>query len=204
MMDPVVRFRRPLVFGLAAVVLFAASLTVEGASLDERISACAGCHGEDGNSQTENIPSLAGQPQFFLLMQLVLMREGVRRDLGWLFNTTNLASVRDIEPYPLVGGSVLNFGLPDLAGHTVSSIDVVAVERLLRRAIWDFEPRLVRSSVKVRLGLDREQMNHNAMSFDIEAMMWAQPLPLRLFLRTEIDLETGNVQVAELPGGDRG
>ena len=33
-------------------------------------------------------------------------------------------------------------------------------------------------------------MNHNAMLFDIEAELWAQPLPLRLFLRTEIDLET--------------
>jgi cytochrome c553 len=82
MMDPVVRFRRPLAFGLAAVVLLAASLTTEGASLDERVSACAGCHGEDGNSRTENVPSLAGQPQFFLLMQLVLMREGVRRADG--------------------------------------------------------------------------------------------------------------------------
>jgi cytochrome c553 len=81
MIDPVIRFR-PLVFALAAVVLFAASLAAEGASLDERVSACAGCHGEDGNSRTENIPSLAGQPQFFLLMQLVLMREGVRRADG--------------------------------------------------------------------------------------------------------------------------
>lgn len=75
----VVRFRRPLVFGLAAAMLFAASLAVDAASLAERVRACAACHGEDGNSRTENIPSLAGQPQFFLLMQLVLMREGVRR-----------------------------------------------------------------------------------------------------------------------------
>jgi cytochrome c553 len=48
-------------------------------ALAERIAQCAGCHGEDGNSRMENIPSLAGQPAFFVLNQLFLMREGVRR-----------------------------------------------------------------------------------------------------------------------------
>jgi type VI secretion system protein ImpF len=45
--------------------------------------------------------------------------------------------------------------------------------------------------------VDKEKMSHNAMRFDIEAELWAQPLPLRLFLRTEIDLESGSVQVSE-------
>lgn len=73
---------RPLACGLAAAALLALSAATHGASLNERVSACAGCHGEDGNSRTEKIPSLAGQPRFFLLMQLVLMREGVRRADG--------------------------------------------------------------------------------------------------------------------------
>ena len=47
--------------------------------MQERIEQCGGCHGEDGNSKLENIPSLAGQPAFFTLNQLVLMREGVRK-----------------------------------------------------------------------------------------------------------------------------
>jgi cytochrome c553 len=55
-----------------------ASLAAE-TSLQERIEQCAGCHGEDGNSRMENIPSLAGQPEFFVLNQLFLMREGVRK-----------------------------------------------------------------------------------------------------------------------------
>jgi type VI secretion system protein ImpF len=40
------------------------------------------------------------------------------------------------------------------------------------------------------------------MCFTIEAELWAQPLPLRLFLRTELDLETGEVKVAEVAGND--
>ena len=41
-------------------------------------ASCTSCHGEDGNSKIANIPSLAGQPEFFILNQLFLMREGVR------------------------------------------------------------------------------------------------------------------------------
>src|SRR5688500_544680 len=48
----------------------------DGANLAKQ---CGACHGEDGNSRQPEIPSLAGQPEFFLLNQLVLMREGVRR-----------------------------------------------------------------------------------------------------------------------------
>jgi len=41
---------------------------------------CAGCHGENGISQTENIPSLAGQPDQFLQWQLVFFRAGSRKN----------------------------------------------------------------------------------------------------------------------------
>jgi len=44
----------------------------------ERLELCSSCHGAGGNSKTEKIPSIAGQPEFFLLNSLVLIREGVR------------------------------------------------------------------------------------------------------------------------------
>jgi type VI secretion system protein ImpF len=131
------------------------------------------------------------------------LRDCVRRDLTWLFNATNLAAVENLEGYPEVLRSVLNYGMPDLAGRTASSVDTRALEQLLRQVIWDFEPRLIKRSVKVRILTDDRVMNHNSMSFDIEAELWAQPLPLRLFLRTEIDLENGGVNVQDLGGQGR-
>lgn len=125
------------------------------------------------------------------------LRDSVLRDLASLFNTTNLATLEDLSEYPETARSVLNFGLPDLAGHTKSGVDIPKLERLLRQAIWDFEPRLIRNSVQVRLLIDEEQTGHNNMIFVIEAQLWAQPLPLRLYLRTEIDLEDGDVRVSE-------
>lgn len=70
---------QPLAFVLAAAVLCARTAFGQGMPIDEWIKLCSGCHGEDGNSKIENVPSLAGQPEFFMLNQLVLMREGVRR-----------------------------------------------------------------------------------------------------------------------------
>ncbi|HEY2902240.1 MAG TPA: type VI secretion system baseplate subunit TssE [Polyangia bacterium] len=131
------------------------------------------------------------------------LRECVRRDLTWLLNTTNLASLQNLSDYPEVAQSVVNFGMPDLAGHTASSVDLRALERLLSKVIFDFEPRLLKNTVKIVLLNDEQKMNHNAMCFDIEAELWAQPLPLRLFLRTEIDLENGGVNVSDLGSAGR-
>ena len=75
---PIVQAWRPRALGLAAVLVVAAP-AAPAATLAERIALCSGCHGEDGNSKIEKIPSLAGQPAFFVLNSLFLMREGVRK-----------------------------------------------------------------------------------------------------------------------------
>jgi cytochrome c553 len=46
----------------------------------EKAELCAACHGEGGISQTENIPSLAGQPDQFIQWQLVFFRGGSRKN----------------------------------------------------------------------------------------------------------------------------
>jgi type VI secretion system protein ImpF len=40
-------------------------------------------------------------------------------------------------------------------------------------------------------------MNHNALSFEIEGDLWAQPVAVPLLLRTDLDLESGKVHVAQ-------
>ena len=50
------------------------------AAIKEKAEPCSGCHGENGISQTENIPSLAGQPDQFIQWQLVFFRSGARKN----------------------------------------------------------------------------------------------------------------------------
>lgn len=70
---------RPLILGSAAGIFCIGLACAQGMPLAERLVLCSACHGEDGNSRMPNIPSLAGQPEFFVLNQLFLMREGVRK-----------------------------------------------------------------------------------------------------------------------------
>jgi type VI secretion system protein ImpF len=94
--------------------------------------------------------------------------------------------------------SVINFGLPALSGQTASMIEVPDLERAIRQAILDFEPRILPESLQVR-ALENDAMDHhNVIGVEISGQLWAQPLPLELLVRTEIDLETGQVEVADL------
>jgi type VI secretion system protein ImpF len=44
------------------------------------------------------------------------------------------------------------------------------------------------------------QMGQKSLSFRIEGDLWAQPLPIHLFIRSDLDLETGEVSVKEVGG----
>ncbi|MBR0990908.1 cytochrome c4 [Bradyrhizobium japonicum] len=72
---------RAIRFGiLSATLLFLPAQAADNSAIKEKASVCAGCHGENGVSQTENIPSLAGQPDQFLQWQLVFFRAGSRKN----------------------------------------------------------------------------------------------------------------------------
>jgi type VI secretion system protein ImpF len=45
---------------------------------------------------------------------------------------------------------------------------------------------------------NRQLDHHNQISFRISGQLWAQPVPLELLLQTEIDLETGAVEIKDL------
>jgi type VI secretion system protein ImpF len=125
------------------------------------------------------------------------LREFVRRDLAALMNSTHLAAVQDLGDYPEAERSTLNYGIPDFAGQPASSIDRAALARRIRKAILDFEPRLIASSLKVESVADPEEKRPNALHFDIDGEMWADPTPLRLRLRTDLSLEDGEAKVTE-------
>lgn len=125
------------------------------------------------------------------------LRECVLRDLTWLLNCERMDSHEDLEEFPHVRESVLNFGIPALSGSTLSGVDIAELERQIRQAIWDFEPRILRNTVEVRGVVDEYLMSKKSLSFEIEGELWAQPVPLRLFLRTELDLDTGTVTIED-------
>ena len=152
---------------------------------------------------TDNEPERRAESRDLRVLSPQRLRESVRRDLTWLFNCVHLAAAKDLTGLPEVERSTLNFGLPDLSGKPASSVDSGALEKLIRKAIWEFEPRLVKQTVRVKLVPDKNSFGPNALCVLIEAELWAQPLPLRLFLRTDLNLETGEVAVSDVTGDVR-
>ena len=47
-------------------------------NIGDKMPTCLACHGETGQSQTDNVPSLGAQTSPYSLIQLVLFREGIR------------------------------------------------------------------------------------------------------------------------------
>jgi type VI secretion system protein ImpF len=132
------------------------------------------------------------------VLSISQLRNCVLRDLSWLLNAVHLEAVADLEPYPEIRRSVLNYGLPSLSGRVATGFSIKDTERAIRQAIIDFEPRLIPDSVMIKSDSDTKKLDmHNVVSFRIEAQLWAQPAPVELTLHTDMDLENGQCKVAE-------
>ena len=121
----------------------------------------------------------------------------VKRDLDWLLNASQYSPQEDLDDYPEIKQSVLNYGLPDLTGKTAAGLDLRNMERLLKKAILNFEPRIIRRTLDVRIVADETLFSHNAITYEIEGELWSEPVPLHMHLRTEFELENGLVSVVD-------
>ena len=125
------------------------------------------------------------------------LRQAGLRDLSWLLNAVQPLGKQGVDA-PYAAESVLNYGLPPLSGQLASKVDVPSVEQALREAILRYEPRILEHSLSVK-AVDGGAMldAHNIIEFEIRGFLWAQPIPLELLLRTQLDLEAGQVKVRD-------
>ena len=145
---------------------------------------------------TDDEPSKSHEAPERRVISKSRLRRAVLRDLAWLFNATKPSSL-GLGPH--VRRSVVSYGLPALSGRAASSLDVNELERSIRQAILDFEPRILPETLEVRaIPLPNALDHHNILGVEIAGELWAQPVPLELLVRTEIDLETGRVEIADL------
>ncbi|WP_306544634.1 type VI secretion system baseplate subunit TssE [Malikia spinosa] len=152
---------------------------------------------------TDEAPGCQVEPAESGLASQSRLRAAVLRDLGWLMNATRPGAAESLEAWPEARRSVLNYGLPALGGQTSSTLDLQALERAIREAILRFEPRLLADTLEVEADADALFQQHgldghNRVSLRISGQIRAQPMPLELLLRTEWDLETGQVSLSEL------
>ena len=64
--------------GTGAILAVVAGFPVCAQSLQERMPTCFECHGEKGQSQLPEVPSLGAQPALYTLVELVMFRDKLR------------------------------------------------------------------------------------------------------------------------------
>ncbi len=143
-----------------------------------------------------SVPNKQLEPPERRALSRAKLRECVLRDLTWLFNSLSLDASQDLDPFPCVSDSVLNYGLPSFAGAMISSIDPLQAAEQLRRAVERFEPRLRSVHVRPTTPVHEAPRDSGAvLEFTIEADLWGQPVAQRMELTTRIDTLSGDISV---------
>ena len=75
---------------------------------------------------TDTEPDVKVESRAQRVLSINRLKRSVLRDLAWLLNSGNLEMTEDLEPFPEVSNSVLNYGVLDLAGSAASSTDIRA------------------------------------------------------------------------------
>ena len=130
------------------------------------------------------------------------MRDIVQRDLAYLLNTTSIEDRIERERHPQAAASTVNFGVPPLAGTFLASRQWNDIERMIRQAITDFEPRLIPDSLVVSPRQGDEASGHrNVLAFEVRGLVYMDPYPLEFMVQSSLDLETSEIQITSMRSG---
>jgi len=148
---------------------------------------------------TDDEPGKREESRGQRIISLQRYKAGVLRDLDWLFNTVGhfpdervgAVTFGDFEE---AFHSVINFGIRQLYGRLAP--DIEEIEKQLLDALITFEPRINRRTLKVEVKIER-----NILSIELTGELWVNPLPEKLFIKTELDLESSECKTKEASHG---
>jgi type VI secretion system protein ImpF len=123
------------------------------------------------------------------------LRATVRRELAWLLNTTNLNAAIDLDDYPEVQTSVLNYGVPDMTGKPLTRRLILQRGREIRAAIRAFEPRIDEKSLIVDPAESTDRLN--SFTYVIKGDVSSAVAALPVKFRTDVEADTGAATVRE-------
>jgi type VI secretion system protein ImpF len=152
------------------------------------------------DTDTASVQPDGNQLRFFSVPRIerfneAALRTTVRRELNWLLNTTNLGATQDLDPYPEVKTSVLNFGVPDMAGKLLQRRVVQTRAKDIRDAIKAFEPRIDPKRLDVEAQVLKEKPN--AVTYVIRGDVTSAVNALPVMFKTDVEIDTGATTVRE-------
>jgi type VI secretion system protein ImpF len=146
---------------------------------------------------TDNAPTVQKETREERVIDIKRLRDIIQRDLSWLLNTTDNRNIIDAKKYPYASKSVINYGLGEVSGQYTNQKRAEMIRDSIREAIIKYEPRIHAGSIDVQLRAEQAKREF-VITFDIIADMWAQPMPLELYLRSEVDVTTGHLDLTRM------
>ena len=141
---------------------------------------------------TDEAPEQRTETRQHRVIDLGQLREIIKRDLSWLLNTNSIEGTFDASLHPNVARSVLNYGVVEVAGEYSTEAKAEMIRKSIIKAITIHEPRIIPGTTAVEMRRE-EKTSQAIVSFDIHADMWAQPVPIELYLRSKVDITSGEV-----------
>lgn len=144
---------------------------------------------------TDDEPDQTEESRNQRVISLSRYKRGVLRDLEWLFNASAHLPVEGrrqfrLRDYPDAYRSVINFGTRQLCGLLAPHME--ELEQELCEAVQLFEPRIINHTLTVKATLQRHMV-----SIEMVGELWADPIPEKLFIKTSIDVETGQCSLGD-------
>ncbi|MDX2114718.1 MAG: type VI secretion system baseplate subunit TssE [Planctomycetota bacterium] len=134
------------------------------------------------------------------------------RDLELLLNTSRPRERERMASFPHAAGSIVNYGLPALAGTFAVTRNPDYLAEVIREAIERFEPRIIPESLVVR-AIARESEDSGddsggsassgpeSLMFEVECEFCPLPTPHAMFVRAVFDPDSGAIQLRGVRDG---
>lgn len=134
-----------------------------------------------------------GKASRIAVTEYVLRRE-VARDLEQLMNTIALEAIEDLDEFPSVAKSILNYGLPDIAQRTIDEAEAGDIAREIAGAVARFEPRLAAQTLEVT----RDENASAAalrLRFVVRAELICSPINVPVEFVADVEYDSGKIVI---------
>lgn len=123
-----------------------------------------------------------------------LIREEVMADLSNLVNSISLEGTVELDDFKHVRGSILNYGIPDIASHTIDEHEVLSICSDIANALRLYEPRLVPDTIVVERDTSLDPVSLN-LRFRVRADLSCAPVNVPVEFVADMELETHKIKI---------
>jgi len=134
--------------------------------------------------------------QRIAITEAVLRRE-VARDVENLMNAIAIDATLDLDEFPQVANSILNYGFPDIANRTIDELAGRDLQKEIEQALRRYEPRLAPDTLKIQRDASLEDRELK-VRYLVNADLFCNPVNVPVQFTAEVELETGKIMIDRL------